>query len=292
MAYVNDGLRSRSDSFTAYMARVGDSPLLTYAAERELARRIENAERAVARALFRCPASRDVLVEIAEDLAAGRIKAREVTRRPMSLNDGDDEQSWLSVFAELVRSLDVVGGSTPAPAAGVDRLDRALQALRPTRALLDRFSTYATWWIRQALTRSVANTAQMIRLPVHVLDAGRLIAKTRVRLEHAMASNASVEELAEASGMSAEKVGALLHARQEPESLEAPAGVDGDAALGDKIEDERAENPLERIAAARRGLRRSPSVSRCRRDGRRATASRSWHGSHCARARVLKARHR
>jgi len=113
-----------------------------------------------------------------------------------------------------------------------------------------RFSTYATWWIRQAVTRAVANTGHTIRVPVHMLEVGRHVARTGARLAQANGSAATVEELAEASGLSLEKIGTALHAWREPLSLDAPLDDEAGVRLGDRLIDTAAGDPLEIVAAA------------------------------------------
>jgi len=114
-----------------------------------------------------------------------------------------------------------------------------------------KFSTYATWWIRQALTRALADKGRTIRLPVHMVEAGRHLARTSRSLARGSAEMPTHEELSEASGLALEKVDLALRVRHEPLSLEAPAGVDGTSRLGDGIEDPDAEPPFEAVVSRR-----------------------------------------
>jgi RNA polymerase primary sigma factor len=112
-----------------------------------------------------------------------------------------------------------------------------------------KFSTYATWWIRQACTRALADRGHTIRVPVHMVEVSRKLAKTRGKLAHAASSEATLEELAEASGLSVEKVGAIIRARHEPVSLDAPAGPEGSARIGDRLADPDGEQPFDAAAS-------------------------------------------
>jgi RNA polymerase sigma factor (sigma-70 family) len=115
-----------------------------------------------------------------------------------------------------------------------------------------KFSTYATWWIRQSITRALADKGRTIRLPVHMVEAGRHLARTSRTLAKGGADVPTHEELSEASGFGIEKVDLALRARREPVSLETPLGDDGNARLGDAIEDTCTEPPDGRRGKAAR----------------------------------------
>ena len=114
-----------------------------------------------------------------------------------------------------------------------------------------KFSTYASWWIRQAVSRSLDNTSRTIRVPVHMLEHGRRLTKARTQVEQLKAGEATVEELAEASGLPPERIGVLLRAGREPLSLETPSGVEGGVRLGDRIGDSRPDDPVATLTTAR-----------------------------------------
>jgi hypothetical protein len=113
-----------------------------------------------------------------------------------------------------------------------------------------KFSTYATWWIRQAITRGIANTGRTIRLPVHAGDTLARLQKARSRLELKYGRPATLAELAKEVEMPEDKVTEALRFAAEPLSLSEPLREDGDAELGDVVEDRSAESPFEVAATA------------------------------------------
>ena len=113
-----------------------------------------------------------------------------------------------------------------------------------------KFSTYATWWIRQAITRGIANTGRTIRLPVHAGDLLTQVTKARGRLEGQLGRRPTVAELAADLELQEEKVTEILRHAAEPLSLSEPLGEDGDAEFGDMVEDRSAVSPFDAAAAA------------------------------------------
>ena len=113
-----------------------------------------------------------------------------------------------------------------------------------------KFSTYATWWIRQAITRGIANTGRTIRLPVHAGDTLARLQKARSRLELKMGRPATIAELAIECEMPEDRVSEALRFASEPLSLSEPLREDGDAELGDVVQDPSAESPFEMAASA------------------------------------------
>jgi RNA polymerase primary sigma factor len=111
-----------------------------------------------------------------------------------------------------------------------------------------KFSTYATWWIRQAITRSIADQARTIRIPVHMFEAVNKIVRTTRQMRHAIGREPKPEELAKKLGMPVEKVHKALKIAKEPLSLETPVGDDEGAHLGDFIEDRDAVSPIDAAA--------------------------------------------
>ena len=111
-----------------------------------------------------------------------------------------------------------------------------------------KFSTYATWWIRQAITRSIADQARTIRIPVHMIESINKLVRTSRRLVQQYGREPTPEELSEEMEMSADKVRSILKIAQEAISLETPVGDDGDSSFGDFIEDKSAESPANATA--------------------------------------------
>jgi RNA polymerase primary sigma factor len=116
-----------------------------------------------------------------------------------------------------------------------------------------KFSTYATWWIRQAITRSIADQARTIRIPVHMIETINKLVRTSRQMLHEIGREPTPEELAEKLGMPLEKVRKVLKIAKEPISLETPIGDEEDSHLGDFIEDKNAVLPLD--AAIQANLR-------------------------------------
>ena len=115
-----------------------------------------------------------------------------------------------------------------------------------------KFSTYATWWIRQAITRAIADQARTIRIPVHMVETIHKVSRIQRQLLQELGHEASAEEIAEHMGMSAEKVREIMKISQDPVSLEMPIGEEEDSHLGDFIEDD--SNPAPADVAAQRLL--------------------------------------
>jgi len=108
-----------------------------------------------------------------------------------------------------------------------------------------KFSTYATWWIRQAITRSIADQARTIRIPVHMIETINKLVRTSRQMMHEIGREPTPEELAERLHMPIDKVRKVLKIAKEPVSLETPIGDEEDSSLGDFIEDKNALQPLE-----------------------------------------------
>ncbi len=108
-----------------------------------------------------------------------------------------------------------------------------------------KFSTYATWWIRQAITRAIADQARTIRVPVHMVETINKLIRTSRRLLQELGREPTADEIGAEMQIPAEKVREIIKASQEPVSLEAPIGEEEDSRLGDFVEDAGALAPAE-----------------------------------------------
>ena len=108
-----------------------------------------------------------------------------------------------------------------------------------------KFSTYATWWIRQAITRTIADQARTIRIPVHMIEIINKLMRSQKRLIQDFGREPTPEEIADEMQMPVDRVQGVLKMAQQPVSLQSPVGDGEDANFGDFIEDKAAESPLD-----------------------------------------------
>ena len=111
-----------------------------------------------------------------------------------------------------------------------------------------KFSTYATWWIRQAITRAIADQARTIRIPVHMVETINKLIRVQRQLLQDLGRDPAPEEIGEEMDLPPEKVREILKIAQEPVSLETPIGEEDDSHLGDFIEDQEAQSPSDHAA--------------------------------------------
>jgi len=230
--------RDEEDLVRLYLTDIGQYPLLTKEGEVRLAQQIEAGVEA-----------RTALAEKDDSLSPAR--KRELKR---NLKRGDDAQrTFVQSNLRLVVSI-----AKKYQASGLPLLDLIQEGNLGLMHAVEKFdwrkgfkfSTYATWWIRQAITRGIANTGRTIRLPVHAGDTLARLQKARSRLELKFGRQATLSELAAEVEMSEEKVTEALRFAAEPLSLSEPLREDGDAELGDVVEDRSADSPFEMAATS------------------------------------------
>lgn len=194
-----------NDSIRLYLCEIGKVPLLTAREEVDLARRIKKGDQTAKKQL--AEANLRLVVSI----------AKKYIGRGLS-------------FLDLIQE-------------GNMGLFRAVEKFDPDRGF--KFSTYATWWIRQAITRAIADQARTIRIPVHMVETINKLTHAQRRLMQELGREPLIEELAAEMDMDEKKVRHILKISQDTVSLEAPVGTEEDSKLGDFIEDDEAQSPLE-----------------------------------------------
>ncbi|NGO13512.1 RNA polymerase sigma factor [Streptomyces sp. HC44] len=226
-----------SDLFRQYLREIGRIPLLTAAEEVELARRVEAGLFAEEK-LARTPAP-DLDSQLALDLDKLVVMGRMAKRRLIEAN----LRLVVSVAKRYVgrglTMLDLVQEGNLGLIRAVEKFDYARGY---------KFSTYATWWIRQAMSRALADQARTIRVPVHVVELINRVVRVQRRMLQERGYEPTPEEVAGQLDLPSERVSEVLRLAQEPVSLHAPVGEEDDVALGDLIEDGDATSPVESAA--------------------------------------------
>ncbi|AVV47512.1 RNA polymerase subunit sigma-70 [Streptomyces sp. P3] len=234
-ARVTESAGPSSDLFRQYLREIGRIPLLTAAEEVELARRVE----AGLFAEEKLAGSADLAGELALDLDRLVVMGRMAKRRLIESN----LRLVVSVAKRYVgrglTMLDLVQEGNLGLIRAVEKFDYARGY---------KFSTYATWWIRQAMSRALADQARTIRVPVHVVELINRVVRVQRRMLQERGYEPTAEEVAAQLDLLPERVGEVLRLAQEPVSLHAPVGEEDDVALGDLIEDGDAASPVESAA--------------------------------------------
>ena len=229
--------RDEEDLVRLYLTDIGQYTLLTKDDEVRLAKAIE--------------AGKLATEEMAQSTNVTATKRRELRK---AIRDGEiAERAFVQSNLRLVVSI-----AKKYQASGLPLLDLIQEGNLGLMHAVEKFdwrkgfkfSTYATWWIRQAITRGIANTGRTIRLPVHAGDTLARLQKARSRLELKYGRPATLAELAKEVEMPEDKVTEALRFAAEPLSLSEPLREDGDAELGDVVEDRSAESPFETAATA------------------------------------------
>ncbi len=216
---------SADDGVGLYLKEMSRVPLLTLEEEVSLARRIERGRQAKA----------------VINHQRGRYAARQRTELERLIQDGVEAREHLiKANTRLVVSIakKYIGRGVPfldLIQEGNLGLMKAVSKFEYQRGF--RFSTYATWWIRQTITRSIADQARTIRIPVHMTDRLRLMYKTAHRLEQRLGRPATSDELCLEMGLEQDKLQWMLEVARIPVSLESPVGEDDDTEFGSFVED-------------------------------------------------------
>ena len=238
-----DAQGGSSDPVRMYLKEIGQVSLLNGEQEVELAKRIEVGTKASER--------------LADAAAAGEELDRNMMLRlQRSARDGEmAKQALTQANLRLVVSI-----AKRYVGRGMLLLDliqegnlglmRAVEKFDYTKGF--KFSTYATWWIRQAITRAIADQARTIRIPVHMVESINKVYRVQRQMMQELEREPTIDELAEKVDMTPQRVREIQRISQDPLSLDSPVGEEDDSNLGDFIEDQQAEAPAE--AAARKML--------------------------------------
>ncbi len=237
MAFARQATRDDEDLVHLYLSDIGRRPLLDKNDEVSLAQRIEAGIHARARLDGKAPRNGE-----------GR---RELRRR---VREGDAARRC---FVEANLRL-VVSIAKLYRRSGVNFLDLVQEGNLGLMTAVDKFewrkgfkfSTYATWWIRQAIQRGIANSARTIRLPVHAADRVTRIGQARARLEAKLARSPTRAEIADELEVPEDELATLMHRAARPVSLSEPLSEDGDSDLADVVPDESATSPCDAAAQA------------------------------------------
>ena len=228
---------SADDPIELYFRQMSQEPLLTAKDEIDLAKRIESGLKAQYR--LKQP-----------DVMEKSARWRRHLRR--QVYDGQCAREHLGrANTRLVVSIAkrYVGQGLPFPdliQEGNVGLMRAVDKYDYSRG--NRFSTYATWWIRQAITRALAQKTRTIRIPLHMTERIRQMYRTAEDLEQTLGRRATAEEIASAMELAADTVRAMIDASQHAIALEKPVGEDGNGEFGDFIEDQDTPSPVDSAA--------------------------------------------
>ncbi|MFE6482927.1 RNA polymerase sigma factor [Streptomyces sp. NPDC057757] len=224
-----------SDLFRQYLREIGRIPLLTAAEEVDLARRVEAGLFAEEKLRFASDLDSQLALDLDKLVVMGRMAKRRLIEANLRL--------VVSVAKRYVgrglTMLDLVQEGNLGLIRAVEKFDYARGY---------KFSTYATWWIRQAMSRALADQARTIRVPVHVVELINRVVRVQRRMLQERGYEPTPEEVAVQLDLSSERVSEVLRLAQEPVSLHAPVGEEDDVALGDLIEDGDAASPVESAA--------------------------------------------
>ena len=235
--FAEVGSISVSDPVRLYLNEIGRYPLLTAQQEVELSMQVEAGQRALAR------------IESEAGLSEEDIGLLKTERRRGEEAHASLVQSNLRLVVAISRRyagrgmalLDLIQEGNVGLMRAVERFDYR-------RGF--KFSTYATWWIRQAISRAIADQGRTIRMPIHILDSVNKLTRAKRELTQQLSRDPTYEELAEELDLDVHRVIELQRIAQDTVSLETPVGEDSDGTLGDLVEDLGSEQPAESAAFA------------------------------------------
>ncbi len=223
-----------ADSIRLYLREIGRVPLLTAADEVSLAQRMEAGLEAV---------------EKLEAVSNGRLSEKEREKLEHSVRDGRAAKAHL-IEANLRLVVSIAKRYVGRGLAFLDLIQegnlgliRAVEKFDWRRGF--KFSTYATWWIRQAITRALADQSRTIRIPVHMVETMTRVSKVQRELAQKLGREPRFSELARELDLPPDRVAEILRMGLDPVSLQAPVGEEDDSRLGDFIEDEAADQPMQ-----------------------------------------------
>jgi RNA polymerase primary sigma factor len=222
---VDEG-REVGDELSLYLCEMARVPLLTAKEETRLALIAQQGRFELQRALQDNAPPNSNVMEQAKEARRGLIEAN--LRLVVSIAKKYQNRN--------LALLDLIQEGNQGLMVAVDKFD-------PTRGY--KFSTYATWWIRQFVLRAIANHGRTIRLPVHLFETLNRVTRVRAYLCQELGREPSAEEIAQRMGTSVEKIRESLRADQQPISLETPVGENDDNELGNFLEDQMQQSPIE-----------------------------------------------
>ena len=219
-----------ADAVSLYLKEISQTPLLTAEEERDLAAQVERGRDASAE--LKNGHEEDQHVRLLEAIKEGELARQKIIEANFRLvvSIAKHYTGRGVAFLDLIQE-------------GNIGLIRAVEKFDYHRGY--KFSTYATWWIRQAITRAIADQARTIRVPVHMCERINRVTRASRAIAQRMGRDPTVEELAKELNTDAEKVEHILRVAQHPLSLEMPVGDENDGHLEDFIEDDGATPPLE-----------------------------------------------
>jgi RNA polymerase primary sigma factor len=230
-----DSAGPAGDLFRQYLREIGRVPLLNAVLEVELAQAVEAGLFAEEKLTYET----NLKPQLRRELAILVLEGQAAKRRLIEANLRLVVSIAKRYLGRGMSILDLVQ-------EGNLGLIRAVEKFDYTRGY--KFSTYATWWIRQAMSRALADQARTIRVPVHVVELMNRVVRLQRRLLQENGVEPSPDDIAEVLGVACERVVEVLRLAQEPVSLHAPVGEEDDVALGDLIEDADAVSPADSVA--------------------------------------------